>query len=563
MAAGGGGDEPQRGAGAAAAGEQRQQEAPAQGDRRDNSQEAPPAAEVPRPGVGPGEEVVSLREFQSDVLRVLDVPCRVTAFEVEGNTRTPASTIESAFEGAEEARTFEEVSRALDACVGALESQRVMRSVDVTAVPHPYNDGEATVRIAVEERRPLTYDVGVYTNARTSQLTFEARAGLANALGRFEHIQGACEIASDQTWTYAAGARVPRKLPAFLAAAAVATGRSGGADAFVPHRGEAFAEVRRVSRRWEKYSSINEVSQGVEFGFDSGVPTLGRASYELTWRELGQASLRTSSAVRRQAGHAIKSAVSWGASLGSVDSESCPRSGQQVKWNATLCGVGPDARMLRFARLEAHALGAWPLLRARGGEGLDVTLVCGARAGVIAPWGARLSKPATVVDKFFLGGAGDLRGFMTKGAGPTARRRRPGSATAVAAATAAPAAGVEEDVDINDAAADAAGRDVLGGDLLAFGSVAVQVDPPASSWTERLRSMGVYAQAFADVGALTTLGKGVGALRDNLRASWGVGVAVPITNNAALEINYCVVAQAKAHDRVREGFQVNLRAHGL
>lgn len=75
--------------------------------------------------------------------------------------------------------------------------------------------------------------------------------------------------------------------------------------------------------------------------------------------------------------------------------------------------------------------------------------------------------------------------------------------------------------------------------------------------------MGVYAQAFADVGALTTLGKGVGALHDNLRASWGVGVAVPITNNAALEINYCVVAQAKAHDRVREGFQVNLRAHGL
>lgn len=175
--------------------------------------------------------------------------------------------------------------------------------------------------------------------------------------------QGAAEISQDHTLTYALRGGMP-----WAARSAHARGRLEG-------------EVRRISRRWDQYSSINESAQGAEVGYDSGEPVLGKVGYELTWRELGQASLRTSSAIRRQAGHAIKSALSWTASAGEVDSESRPRSGAQLKWQAKLCGVGPDARMLRFARAEAHAMGAWPLIRGggNGGGGLRATLVCQVR----------------------------------------------------------------------------------------------------------------------------------------------------------------------------------------
>ena len=140
-------------------------------------------------GVAPGEEVVSFGDFHKDVLSVLGAPCRVTAFEVVGNTRTRAQTVERAFEAAEKAETFEGVARALDESVRRLEALRVLRSVDATALPHPYNAGEALVRVQVEEGRALSYELGVYTNPRTSQVTFEAKAGLRNAFGRFEHIQ--------------------------------------------------------------------------------------------------------------------------------------------------------------------------------------------------------------------------------------------------------------------------------------------------------------------------------------------------------------------------------------
>ena len=200
---------------------------------------------------------------------------------------------------------------------------------------------------------------------------------------------------------------------------------------------------------------------------------------------------------------------------------------------------------------------------------------CQASGGVIVPWGGPLSQPATVVDKFFLGGSGDLRGFAPKGAGPTARRRNPtavgsspppspskprvsGSGGVVSAEEAAPMGD-----DPHGAAADGAGRDVLGGDIMAFASAALHVDPPARGalWG-RLRDAGIYGQLFADCGALTTLSRGAESLPETLRVSWGAGVAWPILPNVAIEVNYNVVAHAQAHDRISQGWGGGFVARG-
>jgi outer membrane protein insertion porin family len=141
-----------------------------------------------------------------------------------------------------------------------------------------------------------------------------------------------------------------------------------------------------------------------------------------------------------------------------------------------LAGVGPSD-LLRFCRFEAETVAAVPLAR-------GVALALSLRGGVLLPLGStggrrpathiryghmrlhadvalRVLTQANVIpcsDRFFLGGPDSLRGFSTKGVGPSGARRP-----------------LDSSLEGEDGARTLT-HDALGGDLLCSTSAAVTFD---------------------------------------------------------------------------------------
>ena len=84
-----------------------------------------------------------------------------------------------------------------------------------------------------------------------------------------------------------------------------------------------------------------------------------------------------------------------------------------------MAGLGPDARLLRYAKSHVHALWATPLPFLPEGA-----LLLSGTLGAMLPWGPGWHRrPTTISDRFWLGGVGTVRGFRVRGLGPTAARR--------------------------------------------------------------------------------------------------------------------------------------------
>ena len=84
-----------------------------------------------------------------------------------------------------------------------------------------------------------------------------------------------------------------------------------------------------------------------------------------------------------------------------------------------MAGLGPDTRLLRYAKSHIHALWATPLPFLPEGA-----LLLSGTLGAMLPWGPGWHRrPTTISDRFWLGGVGTVRGFRVRGLGPTAARR--------------------------------------------------------------------------------------------------------------------------------------------
>lgn len=340
----------------------------------------------------------------------------------------------------------------------------------------------------------------------------------------------------------------------------------------------------------KRLSSFNETNRGVSVTAAGGGPAT--LDYSLVWREISDPTRLASKAVRHHLGHSLKSAVTYTLSGDERDRAVRPTRGHLWRLRSELAGLGADPMMTRFFKQEAEVQAALTLAR-------GVTLAASGKLGALIPLGRGGSKGATdspkgaeagscIADRFFLGGVGSLRGFETHGAGPSDERRPP------AEPEAASAEGYNA-------------RDALGGDFLAAGFVAVQLEPSF----QKLRDLGIYAHVFANAGtcvlpgapsggagaggggagagagagaggALAGTGGGGGAgagagqgsvgaagqkgeppagvgreFVDSLRASIGLGLVFPLPIGN-IEVNYVKTLRSQTHDRVKDGLQVGL-----
>jgi len=366
--------------------------------------------------------------------------------------------------------------------------------------------------------------------AQGAEGSVEGKLRLNNALGYAEQLEAVATAGSASSRTVSVSL-VQRQL----------AGR--------PARAE--GRLGQTLRSLQHHSSCSERLRSLGASLQEGPH---RAEFELAWRQLSDAERTASPAVRALLGHSLKSALRYSHTRDHRDSASQPSTGWAARGTLELAGLAPTS--VRFLRADCEAQKALPLpLPLLPGAALALSLrlgvllpLAGGGGGRGAPGGGGTPACGPAIthlsDRFFLGGADSadaLRGFRTKGVGPS-DARRPRCADDVAAA---------------GAAAASLARDALGGDLLCAATAAVTFPLPH----EALRAAGVHGHVFVNAGTLLPLAA-ASELTSSLRAAAGAGVVLP-TRLGRLEVNYCLLLRTMQHDRAKAGIQVGLRPDPL
>jgi outer membrane protein insertion porin family len=221
-------------------------------------------------------------------------------------------------------------------------------------------------------------------------------------------------------------------------------------------------------------------------------------------------SEKASFAVREEAGHSLKSSFSHTAT---VDRRDHAGMGSLFTLENQAAGFGGDCHFLKHTAGVTHRkdIGAGCVLRLSCRGGVLDPLPAGKIMRTLAPTSGPALGPVIrprLVDRFFLGGCTDVRGFAARGIGPRER------------------------------------EDALGGD--AFLAAAAHLYTPMP--LERLREVNdnIKLHFFANGGSCIQVPPGLSAanqgqsLLSGMAVAVGAGLAVQMTDTIDLELNYCV-----------------------
>jgi outer membrane protein insertion porin family len=153
------------------------------------------------------------------------------------------------------------------------------------------------------------------------------------------------------------------------------------------------------------FASHEEASKGVRAGLKF-LSNLGNHElvYNNVWRTLSNLSPDASPTVRADAGDSVKSSITHTLTRDNRDSHLLPTSGTLIKATLELAGLGGDVNHVKTTVETQHSV---PLP-----HGISVS--AGLRGGALISENNRSS----IADRFFLGGATDIRGFRENGMGP-------------------------------------------------------------------------------------------------------------------------------------------------
>ncbi|CAK9863817.1 unnamed protein product [Sphagnum jensenii] len=475
------------------------------------------------------EEIdVALIRNMTQKLSTEPVKVRVHDVQIKGNTRTKDSVIEAQLK---EVRSVETMQELLQESVRANARLRALGIFDkcvITLDAGPNElPGTANVIVEVEEaKRPFTGDLGVFSKPETKAWSLEGTVKYKNLAGYGETLDATGCYGLDTTSELSAGVTYPR---------------------FKGWKASLATRVTLLTQDWQRYSSYHERLTGLSVGLVSDKNH--DISYNLTWRDLKDPSRSASKSIRRQLGHSLLSSVKYTYKKDQRDSVFRPRRGMAFISTSQIAGLGPDSKLLRFARQEVEVRMAVPLGFA------NAALNFGVAGGIIIPWGKGFQSKATPIsDRFFMGGhtslLGELKGpssllgFRTRGVGPSEFRRSTSVKTTEI--------GEGEKVALPK-------RDTLGGDLAVSGFADFSFDLPLAA----LKEYGIHVHTFACTGNLVPLtGENrqpwsLAEFISGFRCSTGLGLVIP-TKLFRLEVNYCYLLRYQENDRIKRGFQISL-----
>lgn len=456
------------------------------------------------------------KKFAGEPIRV-----RVHDVKIEGNAITKDSVIEAQLERVQNVQTTQELLQEVARANARLESLGIFEKCTISLEVGPVElPGTANVIVKVEEaKRPYSGDLGVFSKPETRSWTFEGSVKWKNLLGYAETWDSTGSYGWDGTTEMSAGLHYPR------------------------FKGLPVALVTRASiftQDWLKYSSYKERLVGLSVGLVSDKHH--DLSYNLTWRTLEDPDRMASHSVRRQLGHALLSSVKYTFNFDRRDSALRPTRGYAFRSATQVAGIGPDSKLLRFARQEIDLRFAIPL------GFYSAALNIGVSGGLIMPWGEGFCKKKTPIsDRFFMGGHSSLvcdmngpntiLGFRSRGVGPTEIRRA--------------SAAVKDGTEATQL------RDTLGGDLAVTGFADLSFDLPVGY----LREQNIHGHCFICAGNLIGLAEedrrslSFQTFLSSFRCSAGAGIVIP-TRLFRLEVNFCQILRQFENDRGKRGLQL-------
>jgi len=272
------------------------------------------------------------------------------------------------------------------------------------------------------------------------------------------------------------------------------------------------------------FASHEEASQGIRAGLRF---LSSRGSHELgytgVWRQVTNLSDGASPTVREDAGDSVKSSIAHTFTTDTRDNKLLPMSGSLLRNTTELAGLGGD---VSFFKNELEASSSRPLAH-------GISFTAGLRAGLLVPLPGLSddtpARPSRINDRFFLGGATDIRGFRENGLGPRD------------------------------------GNDAVGGDVYLAGGASLFFPLPRLGVDSPFRF-----HAFVNGGRLVTLQRPVATNNTNplLTAVKEVGIGLPSIAAgvglvyahpvARFELNFALPVVKREGERARKGLQFGI-----
>ncbi|KAI9339317.1 surface antigen-domain-containing protein [Obelidium mucronatum] len=262
------------------------------------------------------------------------------------------------------------------------------------------------------------------------------------------------------------------------------------------------------------YSSYSQQDSGLSAKYktiDHVVGALHELTYEACWRRLFDLGSAASMTVRKDAGHSLKSAVSYLGTLDRRDDDLLPSRGYYLKGLLEGAGLGGD---VRHVKTDVEGQVHFPL-------GFGFSIASSLRSGLLWTFGPNQSR---VNDRFLLGGPSSVRGFLHNGVGPKD------------------------------------GSDVVGGDM--FTSAGISLFTPLPF----LSNYPIKGHLFANAGNMVKFDndRDLSAASKKLFGAFstavGLGLAVRFSI-LRLEINYCLPISVTSTDSVKPGLQFGVGLH--
>ncbi|KAI9343068.1 surface antigen-domain-containing protein [Zopfochytrium polystomum] len=275
-------------------------------------------------------------------------------------------------------------------------------------------------------------------------------------------------------------------------------------------------EIRagKFNRNMALYSAHSEAVTGLGAKFKLFNTSFGthEIGYDVAWRHIYGVAKDASYTVRRDAGHTLKSAISYSLLYDRRNDALLPTWGHFFKGFMELAGIGGD---VLHAKGEVEGQVHVPLTNGFTASG-------SLRGGLLFPLAQ--DRPNRINDRFYLGGPLSVRGFQQHGIGP------------------------------------ADGADRVGGDMFVAGGVSLFTPLPY------LVDAPIKGHLFANAGNLIQLDQddpitdSARRLFGTVSSSVGLGLAVRFSM-LRLEVNYCLPVTVTATDAVKPGLQFGIGLH--
>eukprot|EP00039_Didymoeca_costata_P020693 m.342123 g.342123 ORF g.342123 m.342123 type:complete len:490 (+) comp20967_c0_seq1:19-1488(+) len=461
-------------------------------------------------------------EYQSQLFRMFyhlaskgdQVNVLVKNVYIDGLKKTDESLITRHLEPILQAKTLEDLLSASTDAQNELNALGIFKEVEIKLDSHKGRAGQVDLLVEVKEKGLL--DLTVQTSAGANSYEGGLSAQIANVTGKADII----DFRYSRSTSSASVFEIAYKYPV------------GGCVDFPFRIGINQAEMDCVM------SSHKQITKGMFASYkthsDLGSHEL---RYNLDWRTVSSLAPQASFAVREEAGHSVKSSISHTLLMHFTPIESALQAAMKISNEISGLGMGVTFLKNTMEFATSIPISAFQLaysIQAGHLMPLDsrwFSRCCHYIAAKPLPKlstdeESRLSKFAapSIVDKFFLGGGCNLRGFKWNGVGPRSR------------------------------------LDALGGSAFVSSSLQLFTPIPYKPWREKIGSR-IQPHLFINGGAcvdLSQLGSTaydkLGSLPGHVAVSAGAGLCMK-GKGFQIELNYCIPLVIGSSALQSPGFQ--------